>query len=75
MDDVNDYIDDINEDSINHMLSTLVNVKDPEFSASISLMQEIIKIINSKIIELEKKYKKNKPIINSSNNVSSRISY
>ncbi|UOX38823.1 A30L-like protein [Finch poxvirus] len=75
MDDVNDYIDDINEDSINHMLSTLVNVKDPEFSASISLMQEIIKIINSKIIELEKKYKKNKPIINSGNNVSSRISY
>ncbi|UWX11436.1 CRPV-327 [Crowpox virus] len=74
MDDVNDYIDDINEDSINHMLSTLVSVKDPEFSASISLMQEIIKIINSKIIELEKKYKKNKLIINNGN-VSSRISY
>ncbi|AAF44538.1 hypothetical protein FPV194 [Fowlpox virus] len=74
MDDI-DYIDDINEDSINHMLSTLANVRDPEFSATISLMQEVLKIINSRIIEIDKKYKKNNRNINSMNNASSRVSY
>ncbi|AYP74101.1 hypothetical protein [Fowlpox virus] len=74
MDDVN-HIDDINEDSINHMLSTLAGVKDRNFSSIIILMQEMLKIINSKIIEIEKKYKKNRVTINNVNNVPSRISY
>lgn len=65
-------MDDINEDSIHHMLATLSNIKDPELSATISLMQEILKIINSRIIELDKKYKKNKVVVN---NASTRVSY
>ncbi|ARF02803.1 SWPV1-241 [Shearwaterpox virus] len=68
--------DDINEDSINHMLSTLLGIKDPEFSAIISLMQKVLKIINTKIIELQKKYKKKRiTTVNNGNNVSSRIFY
>ncbi|ALA62517.1 RNA polymerase subunit RP035 [Turkeypox virus] len=51
-------MDDIDEVSINHMLSKLSTVKDPEFAATINLMKELLKIIESKILEINKKSKK-----------------